>query len=437
MEPSRDVVDETVGDPYCFESDHVALKGNADYQMLLKTICALEAQRTKALEDLDVLHEARDKVLQDPISFVEKLQRGADLGLKLPAPQKIVPLPAIDWEKYTNSVDFASFGAHRHSARLKRNAPDVNGEDESLMRLKSSLVGTLGADSKSGILDASMEIVVRGRTRDPSKSMTFNQLWTAEEQKRLEELLVRYPPEEVEAKRWQKIALALGNRTTQQVASRVQKYFIKLAKAGLPVPGRVPNLSSHLRRGNHRHQRYNRLYYPSSTFMQSYEPPVYMNDEDDYYDAFRDGALPEMDAASEDHFSTQDNSDEEGVPEHLQDTPEYLELLGLKQLRKEHLQSLDPSLVQHTDFKCDKCGCEPIVGTRWHCVDCPQEMSLDFCDACADNLGTFETKLHNSSHRIRPVKQAFRSSRKLQDQDYMRFMSGDYNYLDPNYMPAS
>ena len=28
-----------------------------------------------------------------------------------------------------------------------------------------------------------------------------------------------------------------------QVASHVQKYFIKLAKAGLPVPGRVPNLA--------------------------------------------------------------------------------------------------------------------------------------------------------------------------------------------------
>jgi hypothetical protein len=36
-------------------------------------------------------------------------------------------------------------------------------------------------------------------------------LWTAEEQRRLEELLIQYPPEEVEARRWQKIAAALGN----------------------------------------------------------------------------------------------------------------------------------------------------------------------------------------------------------------------------------
>ncbi len=36
-------------------------------------------------------------------------------------------------------------------------------------------------------------------------------------QERLEELLKIYPSEEVEAKRWQKIATALGNRTTKQV----------------------------------------------------------------------------------------------------------------------------------------------------------------------------------------------------------------------------
>ena len=36
-------------------------------------------------------------------------------------------------------------------------------------------------------------------------------------QERLEELLRIYPPEDVEAKRWQKIANTLGNRTAKQV----------------------------------------------------------------------------------------------------------------------------------------------------------------------------------------------------------------------------
>jgi hypothetical protein len=33
------------------------------------------------------------------------------------------------------------------------------------------------------------------------------------------------------------------NKDFDQVASRIQKYFIKLAKHGLPVPGRMPNLN--------------------------------------------------------------------------------------------------------------------------------------------------------------------------------------------------
>ena len=41
--------------------------------------------------------------------------------------------------------------------------------------------------------------------------------------------------------RWKKIATSLGNRTAIQVQSRVQKYFLKLHKAGLPIPGKLGN----------------------------------------------------------------------------------------------------------------------------------------------------------------------------------------------------
>ena len=58
-----------------------------------------------------------------------------------------------------------------------------------------------------------------------------------------EELLVQFPSEDVEMERWKKIATALGNRTPIQVQSRTQKYFLKLQKAGMPVPGRVGKAS--------------------------------------------------------------------------------------------------------------------------------------------------------------------------------------------------
>jgi hypothetical protein len=56
---------------------------------------------------------------------------------------------------------------------------------------------------------------------------------------RLQELLDVFPDEPIQAQRFNKISKALGTRTPKQVASRVQKYFIKLAKRGLPVPGRI------------------------------------------------------------------------------------------------------------------------------------------------------------------------------------------------------
>ena len=59
--------------------------------------------------------------------------------------------------------------------------------------------------------------VIRGRVRDESKPQTFNQLWSSDEQRRLEELLLVHPPEDVEQRRWEKIATALGNRSAQQV----------------------------------------------------------------------------------------------------------------------------------------------------------------------------------------------------------------------------
>jgi len=115
-----------------------------------------------------------------------------------------------------------------------------------------------------------------------------------------------------------------------QVASRVQKYFIKLARAGLPVPGRMPNVAAYGGRMSsssvQRHQRYNRFLYPSSTFMTSYEPPVYMSDDDenDTDDMARD---------------TSDYVTDDGpIASCLHETPEYRQLQTLIALQKQQNQ---------------------------------------------------------------------------------------------------
>uniref|UniRef100_A0AAY4DP59 ZZ-type zinc finger-containing protein 3 n=1 Tax=Denticeps clupeoides TaxID=299321 RepID=A0AAY4DP59_9TELE len=423
--------DEEDPDVYYFESDHLALKHNKDYQRLLQTISVLEAQRTRAIMDLEALARHQREALVDPIAFVEQLQQQVELSL--PCPQRVVQLPEIAWDQYTSGMgdferDFCD--KTRKTRQLKliydkvglpvrpKSPLDSKKESES-----GSLYSSLPSSDTPEHNSSSRTQMIRGRMCHPNKSDTFNQLWTVEEQKKLEQLLMKYPPEEVESRRWQKIADELGNRTAKQVASRVQKYFIKLTKAGIPVPGRTPNLYLYNRKASSKRQHHlNKHLYRPSTFMTSYEPPVYMDDEDE-----RSGFFSSM------QDTMADDSDEDSVPVEWRHLPEYKELLELKRLRKMKLQELhtEGEVIQHMGYKCDACGTEPIQGVRWHCQDCPPDSAVDFCTNCSDCL--FKTETHKPTHRLEPVYQA----ESFLDRDYCLPQSTGYNYLDPNYFPAN
>uniref|UniRef100_A0A8C9WXW0 ZZ-type zinc finger-containing protein 3 n=1 Tax=Sander lucioperca TaxID=283035 RepID=A0A8C9WXW0_SANLU len=395
-EQEEEEEEEEEPDVYYFESDHLALKHNKDYQRLLQTIGVLEAQRTQAILDLETLACHQREALGDPISFVEQLQKRVNLGL--PCPQRVVQLPDVGWEQYTSGLgDF-----EREFCDKKRKTRQLK------------LIFDQGTYTFS---------LSWGRICHPNKSDTFNQLWTVEEQKKLEQLLVKFPPEEVESRRWQKIADELGNRTAKQVASRVQKYFIKLTKAGIPVPGRTPNLCMYNKKATSKRQHHlNKHLYRPSTFLTSYEPPVYMDEDDErspYYSSVQDPSA--------------DDSDEEAIPVELRNLPEYKELLELKRLKKQTLQEIqeDRAGMLHVGYKCDVCGMDPIQGVRWHCQDCPQDNSVDFCSNCSDCL--FKTETHKPNHHLEPVHQ----SDAFLDRDYCLPQSTGYNYLDPNYFPAN
>lgn len=414
--------DEDIGE-YYFESDHLALKGNNDYRAILKCVTLLEAQRMKAILDLDQLIEAKEKALANPITFVEKLQRNEDLGL--PQPQQVTSLPTIDWGKYVRSTSFTSF-SHNHMTRHKK--PQAASSDQ-----QTGDYVNFGSSTSNDRVESddssSTPMLVRGRLFNVGKSQTFNQLWTVEEQKRLEDLLLQYPPEDVEARRWEKIAKALGNRTPQQVASRVQKYFIKLTKAGLPVPGRVPSLNNYNKKINsHRHQRHNRFSFQHSTFFASHEPPVFMSEYDD--DTTNQSTASSLDG---DHFFTLEcgRQDEDHISPELYHTEEYQELLYLKRLRKMKERNQWRSGTRKA-FRCCSCGCEPILGRRWHCIDCPPSTNFNLCDICSNR--NFQTAEHLCGHRLEPIEDIVHT---FIDDDYTPFVHGDYNYLDPNYMPAT
>ncbi|XP_015182795.1 PREDICTED: ZZ-type zinc finger-containing protein 3 [Polistes dominula] len=374
---------------FYFESDHLALKGNKTYNSLLKTIVILESQRTQAIEDLDKLYDARSKAMKDPISFVAQLQNG-DLP-EFPRPQKIADIPYIDWSQYNITIpDTRMRPQTRHGNVIPQT--QINTEQEN------------------------RKILVRGRAFDESKPETFNQLWTIEEQRRLEELLIEYPPEEVEMRRWTKIANALGNRTPKQVSSRVQKYFIKLLRAGLPIPGRGPKMKLDVKKGlNHRHQRHNFMLFKRSTFFPHNDLSFITNDDSKEHPITEE---PEDDIGN---ICTNDNSE-----------LRQIELIKQVKAEKEHESY---SVYKHVGYKCMVCREEPLKGTRWHCLQC--QTGVNLCGDCAVAQIGAENPTHDPSHRLIPVKPPQYSQSYDVDYSPLNFnnTSYNYNYLDPNFLP--
>lgn len=218
---------------FAFETDHLALRGNKDYCDLLKYIIKLEAQKVQALKGIEDLAEQQSKALENPLQFVQDLKAGNAI---FPPRQTVPEPPNIDWNAY--GIDIS-----------------IDSDEFRDMKIKDE-----GENSTK----------VRGRKFTDNKPETFNQLWSCEEQKRLEELLEIYPEEPIEARRYKKIAQALGTRTPIQVMSRIQKYFAKLAKAGLPIPGRAPKKVAR--------EKNKSILYKKSTFFPQLHVPVKMED---------------------------------------------------------------------------------------------------------------------------------------------------------------
>lgn len=414
-----------VGDaPFAFETDHEALRSNADYAALLRAMAALQAQKMQAVRDREKLIEARDEALADPIAFVKRLQAGEHL--ELPGKQKVAELPDIEWEKYR-------VVAADEAVRLRpdtRHAPTPSSSSNS---------------SSTRVVDG--QYFVRGRAFDEKKPVTFNQPWTPEEQRRLEELLVQFPSEDVEMERWKKIATALGNRTPIQVQSRTQKYFLKLQKAGMPVPGRVGKTSKRYvrhntsgRATNHASKKYGLIGQKNSTFFPSLAPDVKMEDDDadndydaDFY-SNNDTVTTDRPAVLNDAYYLEDEdvSDEEDVPVENRDTDDYRELMWLKRIRREkELEQNWGGVTVHAGFRCDGCDVEPIVGSRFQCSECLHPDTVDFCCDCAPK-GLAVGSNHKKTHILKPVRRKKTTADNIgADKEYG---AAARSYLDPNFM---
>lgn len=86
-QPTDDDEYDSDNEDFYFESDHLALRGNADYRAVLRTIVILEAQRIEAAKHIDKISQEHRHALDDPEGFLRKLV--SKEGLNLPAPINI------------------------------------------------------------------------------------------------------------------------------------------------------------------------------------------------------------------------------------------------------------------------------------------------------------------------------------------------------------
>lgn len=65
---------------FYFESDHLPLRGNADYSALLRTLVVLESQRSYVAKEIDELSRLKNHYIQNPQEFLKNVKEG-NLGI--------------------------------------------------------------------------------------------------------------------------------------------------------------------------------------------------------------------------------------------------------------------------------------------------------------------------------------------------------------------
>ena len=49
----------------------------------------------------------------------------------------------------------------------------------------------------------------------------------------------------------------------------------------------------------------------------------------------------------------------------------------------------------HTGVQCDHCGCQPIMGIRYQCMQCP---NYDLCATCEETMCSSQSNIHRPDH---------------------------------------
>lgn len=365
---------------FYFETDFYLLKNNSDYKKLLKSLTLLEMQRCMTIKNIEKLAVLKDHFSKNPSLVLKKIFKHEDVGVLNTF--TIHKVPDIDWSNYK-----------------------INDESEHSKQVCDINLRHKNISDKHDTPSVS--------TTEVEKPETFNKPWTVEEQLRLEELLVEYPPERNESNRYRKIAEALGTRNLRQVCSRVQKYNMKMKKVGQikSINASSKNLNKKTVSLSHKH--IGALLKPT-TFI----PSTTLIDDVDVYNTHPN-------KLSLNHNSVEMKSD--------------TKLLILDEVLKDKLSVNDCPTV-HNNIKCCLCQSTPIIGTRWNCNDCPSiGKSSNFCNDCVVDLvrNIFEEPPHPLNHSVTPIRNIQVNDDNINsvvDPNYVPLVFKTQNYLDPNFM---
>lgn len=369
---------------FYFETDFYLLKNNKDYKNLLKSLTILEIQRCTTIKNIEKLAVLKDLFSKNPTLALKKILKREDIGTLKSV--NIHTLPDIDWSVYITNNEI-------ENEPIKQ-VCDIN------LRHKN--------------VSDKQETQTNNTTSEVEKSETFKKPWTVEEQLRLEELLIEYPPERNESNRYRKIADALGTRNLRQVCSRVQKYNMKMKKVGSIKSINANSKNLNKKTVSLSHKNIGALLKPT-TFI----PSTTLIDDVDVYNANRS------------NFNISHKNIEMSNKSKLSILDEVL---------KDKLTEKNYPIV-HVDYTCCVCQSSPIIGTRWNCNDCPAiGKSSNFCGDCiVDSVrNILEKPPHPMDHIVTPIRSVSRviddNIDNLVDQNYVPLVFKTQNYLDPNFM---
>ncbi|KAI9291040.1 hypothetical protein K502DRAFT_344934 [Neoconidiobolus thromboides FSU 785] len=369
---------------------------NKKLELIKECIKLLTYQREQAEKDIAFISNKREYILSNPIDYLINLDNNKEE--LMPKRQKIIAVPNINQDNQLSWL----FNPNETTTEETR-----------------SINTTINTNNTITTAIPTEEIPME------PVSLTYNLPWNEEENRKLLELLQVYPPEEVAFYRYEKISKVMVTRSAKQIQSRIQKLtnttgnakeldpYIKKVQALLKIKKRrgwgskSDNKNKTKSVNSIKNEKEEKR--KDTGFRLLNTPLVYMSDDDteEAKNKIKNNKL---------NFLSKLNELPTTTPSTIHSNSPQNSI---------HSNSNDIAI--HLGIKCNNCNIQPIVGTRWKCIECKQ-MEINLCDKCIIK-GEININSHLKEHRLE----------KYLLYENNQFLDSDYNHnipdnLDKNYL---